>query len=211
MVDVRSGAMVSPATVVVRDGLIAAVNPASAPSDAQVIDLGDVTLLPGFMDMHVHILMTDGANYRTDLVGAPASEVSLHAAVNAKKLLLAGFTTVRDLGQLNLTPELIAVSLAKAVDAGWVDGPRIVSSGHPISITGGHIDPEMHVRLVPGLFASGPEYGVVDGVDEAVKATRMQIKRGARVIKIAATAGVMSVEDSVGGAATVGRRDEGGG
>ena len=75
---------------------------------------------------------------------------------------------------------------------------RIVAAGHAISITGGHIDPEMHAAISTSLFRLGPEYGIADGVDEVVKAVRIQIKRGAKVIKLWATAGVMSVEESAG-------------
>ncbi|MEO8658328.1 MAG: amidohydrolase family protein [Bryobacteraceae bacterium] len=198
MLDVRSGRIVSPAAILISGGVIAAVNPPSLPPGAAVIDLGDTTLMPGFMDMHVHILLQDAAHYRADLVGETAADAVLRSSVNARKMLLAGFTTVRDLGQMHLIKELMAVSMARASDAGWIDAPRIVAAGHPISITGGHIDPEMHTKIATGLFTLTPEYGVADGIDEVVKATRFQIKHGAKVIKIAATAGVTSTEESLG-------------
>jgi imidazolonepropionase-like amidohydrolase len=113
-------------------------------------------------------------------------------------MLMAGFTTVRDMAQLHLTPDLLAVSMARASDAGWIEAPRIIAAGHAISITGGHIDPEMHAGISTALFHLGPEYGIADGVDEVVKAVRYQIKHGAKVIKISATAGVLSLEDSPG-------------
>lgn len=197
MLDVQTGRMVSPAAVVVSGGYISAVNPAALPSDATVVELGDVTLLPGFIDMHVHVLL-DGARYRADIVGETGADAVLRSTTNARKMLMAGFTTIRDVGQLHPTRELLAVSLARASDAGWIDAPRIVAAGHAITITGGHIDPEMHARTVPGLLQLGPESGVADGVDEAVKAVRHQIKAGAQVIKISATAGVTSLEESVG-------------
>lgn len=198
MIDVRTGRIVSPASVLITGAAISALNPAAAPADATVIDLGDVTLLPGFLDMHVHLLLSDSAHYRSDIIGETGADAVLRSATSARKLLLSGFTTVRDLGQLHFVRELLAVSLARASDAGYIDAPRIVAAGHPISITGGHIDPEMHARVATGLVTLGPEYGVADGVDEVVKSTRFQIKNGARVIKISATAGVLSLEDSMG-------------
>jgi imidazolonepropionase-like amidohydrolase len=198
MLDVRSGRIVSPAVVVVTGGMIEAVNPASPPPDAAAIDLGDVTLLPGFIDMHVHILLRDAASYRADILGETGADAVLRSTTSARKMLLAGFTTVRDMAQLHLTPDLLAVSMARASDAGWIEAPRIVAAGHAISITGGHIDPEMHAGISTSLFHLGPEYGIADGVDEVVKAVRYQIKHGARVIKISATAGVFSVEESAG-------------
>jgi imidazolonepropionase-like amidohydrolase len=198
MLDVRSGRIVSPAVLVVSDGLIQAVNPASPPSNADVVDLGNVTLLPGFIDMHVHVLVRDATSYRPDVLGENGSNAVLRSTTSARKMLLAGFTTVRDMAQLHLTPDLLAVSMARASDAGWIDAPRIVAAGHAISITGGHIDPEMHAGVSTSLFHLGPEVGIADGADEVLKAVRHQIKRGARVIKISATAGVMSLEESVG-------------
>jgi imidazolonepropionase-like amidohydrolase len=198
MLDVRSGRVISPAVLVISGGIIEALNPAGTPPDASVIDLGDVTLLPGFIDMHVHILLRDSGSYRADVLGETGADAVLRSTTSARKMLLAGFTTVRDMAQLHLTPDLLAVSMAHASDAGWIDAPRIVAAGHAITITGGHIDPEMHAGISTALFHLGPEYGVTDGVDEVVKAVRYQIKHGARVIKISATAGVMSVEESAG-------------
>jgi imidazolonepropionase-like amidohydrolase len=198
MLDVRSGRIVSPAVLVVSDGRIQAVNPASPPSTADVVDLGNVTLLPGFIDMHVHVLLRDATSYRPDVLGENGANAVLRSTTSARKMLLAGFTTVRDMAQLHLTPDLLAVSMARASDAGWIDAPRIVAAGHAISITGGHIDPEMHAGVSTALSHLGPEMGIADGADEVLKAVRYQIKRGARVIKISATAGVMSLEESVG-------------
>jgi imidazolonepropionase-like amidohydrolase len=198
MLDVRTGRIVSPAVVVVQGGLISAVNPAGLPQDATVMDLGNVTLLPGFIDMHVHVLLRDAVSYRGDILSETGPDAVLRSSTNARKMLLAGFTTVRDLAQLHLTPDLLAVSMSRASDAGWIEAPRIFAAGHAISINGGHIDPEMHAGISTALFHLGPEYGIADGVDEVVKAVRYQIKHGARVIKISATAGVMSVEESAG-------------
>lgn len=190
--------MISPAVLVVSGGLIRAVNPVNTPTDAEVINLGDVKLLPGFMDAHVHTLVSNSTSYRPDILGETGGDAVLRSATNMRKILLAGFTTIRDLGQLHLTKDLLAVSLARASDAGWIDSPRILACGHAISIDGGHIDPEMSLGSSTSLFQLGPEYGIADGVDEVVKAVRHQIKHGARVIKISATAGVLSVEESSG-------------
>ena len=198
MLDVATGQLAPQATVVVERGRIVAINPPSVPPNAQVIDLGDLTLLPGFIDAHVHLLMDDSTSYRLQLVTDNASKTALRGANNARTTLLAGFTTVRDLAQLSPARELIAVSLAEAADKGWIDGPHIVACGHALSTTGGHIDPSMHLGAAERIMELGPENGVADGIDQVVRATRYQIKHGAKVIKISATAGVMSMEASVG-------------
>jgi imidazolonepropionase-like amidohydrolase len=198
MLDVRSGRMIAPASLVITGDRITAVNPAATPVGAATVDLGDVTLMPGFIDMHVHLTVRDGNGYRQDIVDETGPDAVLRSSISARKILMAGFTTVRDLGQLHMTRDLLVVSLARASDAGWIDAPRIVAAGHPIGITGGHMDPEMHAGINTSLFQLGPEYGIADGVDEVVKAVRHQIKHGARVIKLGATAGVLSLEDSVG-------------
>jgi imidazolonepropionase-like amidohydrolase len=198
MLDVTSGRLVPNATVVVEGGRIAAVNPGSIPQGAEVIDLGDLTLMPGFIDAHVHLLADDVATYRLQLVTDNAAESTLRGAKNARKTLLAGFTTVRDVGQISVALDLIPVALAGASETGWIEAPHIVAAGHALSPTGGHLDFSMHVRAAEGFLELGPEYGIADGVDQVVRATRYQIKHGAKVIKISATAGVMSLEESVG-------------
>jgi imidazolonepropionase-like amidohydrolase len=198
MLDVRTGKIVSPASLLVTGGLIQAVNPASPPASATVLDLGDVTLLPGFIDMHVHVSLREASAYRADILGESGADAALRSTASARKILMAGFTTIRDLGQLHVTPDLIVVALSRASDAGWIEAPRIVASGHPISITGGHIDPEMHASVAANILHLGPEHGIADGPDQVTKAVRHQIKRGAKVIKISATAGVFSLEDSPG-------------
>jgi len=113
--------------------------------------------------------------------------------VNAKRTLMAGFTTVRNLGLFVPTGGLLLdVALARAVDAGWIDGPRIVPAGHAITPTGGHLDPTMFQALAPHIMPISVEEGVADGIDEIRKAVRYQIKHGARVIKCCASGGVMS-------------------
>jgi imidazolonepropionase-like amidohydrolase len=190
MLDVVSGQMLRNATVVVTGNVITAVNPPSTPAGAQVIDLGDVTLLPGFLDMHTHLsgdLPTVAGFY------APVTETSLDAAFratkNARITLLAGFTTVRDVG------DDVSVALSHAVERGDVVGPHVFSSRSPIGITGGHCDV---TGFAPGVRELGPQDGVADGPWEVVEAVRYQIKHGATVIKTCATAGVLSMEGPVG-------------
>lgn len=195
-IDVAAGELVIPANIVVEDGVITAINPGSMPANAQIIDLSGSILLPGFMDMHAH-LTADFDNFFTDIIGTESgSKGAIRGAKNAEKTLMAGFTTVRDLGQLHITDELVNVAVAEAVNEGWIDGPRIIAAGHMISITGGHGD--VSSFFADGFLELSPEYGIINSPDEAVAATRYQIKHGAKVIKMHATAGVMSPEASVG-------------
>jgi imidazolonepropionase-like amidohydrolase len=191
MVDVVRGVIVAPAMVVVEAGRIRSVGPSAAPAGARVIDLGDVTLLPGLIDAHTHLT----GDLEGDWVNAPVKETAADAALrgarNARLTLRAGFTTVRDVG----APGFADVALMNAIDKRLVPGPRIVPAGSAIGITGGHCDV---TGYAPGILELGPKDGVVDGVDEAVKAVRYMAKHGARVIKICATAGVLSFDATVG-------------
>jgi len=196
-IDVAAGELVTPATIVVEDGVITAINPGSMPADAEVIDLSGSILLPGFMDMHAHLTIDFDGNFNY-IVRESASKGAIRGTKNATKTLMAGFTTVRDIGQGPLTKELVNVALAEAVEEGWVDGPRIIAAGHMVSITGGHGDFTLTLGFPEGFKELTPEYGIVNSPDEAVAAVRYQIKHGARVIKMHATAGVMSPEKSVG-------------
>jgi imidazolonepropionase-like amidohydrolase len=191
MLDVRTGQIISPAMVVISGDRILRVGGKDLPTDSRVIDLGDMTLLPGLMDMHVHLTGDlEGDWVHRDVTETPI-DAALRGVVNARKTLLAGFTTVRDVG----APGGANVSLMRAVDAGWVVGPRIVPSRSAIGITGGHCD---ITGYAPGIGELGPEDGVADGIDQVLKAVRYQIKHGAKVIKICATAGVLSFEGPVG-------------
>ena len=190
LLDVRSGRIVSGAVVVVAGGRITAVGGA-VPAGAQVIDLGDVTLAPGLIDLHTHLTMDIEGNWVMRGVTESAADDALRGARNARRTLEAGFTTVRNLGSADFAD----VALARAISAGFVPGPRIVSAGHSIGATGGHCDT---TGLAPGLAERDWRSGVADGPDEAAKAVRYQAKHGAQVIKICATAGVLSFEASVG-------------
>ena len=190
MLDVRSGRMVSPAVVVIEKDRIKSINPATVPA-ATVIDLGDVTLLPGFIDMHTHLSGDLEGNWLNRSVTDSAADNALRGARNARKTLMAGFTTVRDLGSSNF----VDVALMRAIDQDFVPGPRVFPAGHAIGITGGHCDT---TGYAPGVLERGPETGVADGPEAALRAVRYQIKHGAKVIKVCATAGVLSLEGPVG-------------
>jgi imidazolonepropionase-like amidohydrolase len=193
-VDVDAGEVRSPAVIVVEGERIAEVNPRDVPDGAHVIDLGDVTLLPGLMDMEINMLLggPHGGNPRSDVQDDPAFR-TLRAIVNCRTTLEAGFTTVRNLGLFVKTGGyLLDVALSRAVDNGWIDGPRIVPAGHAITPTGGHLDPTMFQRFSPDVLPLTVEEGIANGVPEVRKAVRYQIKYGARLIKISASGGVMS-------------------
>jgi imidazolonepropionase-like amidohydrolase len=191
--DVVGGRIVSPAVVVVEGEKIVAVNPAARPAGAKTISLAGHTLLPGLMDSHVHLNYIIGEGWETEPVRYTTGDFALRAVPHAERTLLAGFTTVRDLGTgLGFSD----VALMHAIEKGWVDGPRLIPAGHALSISGGHCDQSM--GFAPG--AGVPEYlsGTADGVEEVLKAVRHQVKHGAKVIKICATAGVLSFEGPAG-------------
>lgn len=191
LLDVDSGELIEPAVVVVDGNKITAVNPDTLPAGAATIELPGMTLLPGLMDLHTHLTddMEEGWLHRS--VEWTAVDDALLGVKYARMTLLTGFTTVRDVGAYGFAD----VSLMRAIDAGTIDGPRIIPAGHAIGTTGGHCDV---TGYAPGILELGPEYGVADGADEILKAVRYQIKHGAKVVKICATAGVLSFEGSPG-------------
>ena len=194
MLDRDGERLVAPGSLLVHEGRITDVSPTSVPDGATTLDLGDVTLLPGLMDMEVNLAM-GGSHHASPLVPVqedPAMK-TLRGAANARRTLRAGFTTVRNLGLFVQTGGLLLdVALMTAIDRGWVDGPRIVPAGHAISPTGGHLDPTMFQAYAPHVLPLTVEEGIADGVAEVRKAARYQIKYGARVIKVSASGGVMS-------------------
>jgi imidazolonepropionase-like amidohydrolase len=191
MLDVVRGEMVSPAIVVVADGRIKSIGSTEVPGNARTIDLGDVTLLPGLIDAHTHLTYDISGDWVTRSVRELPTDAALRGARNARLTLLAGFTTVRDVGASGFAD----VSLMKAIDAGFVEGPRMIPSAHAIGITGGHCD---DTGWAPGVNELSYRQGVADGVDEVVKAVRYQVKHGAKVIKVCATAGVLSFDATLG-------------
>ena len=196
--DVRTGKLVKPANLLIENGLIKAINPKALPDNIEVIDLSGKILLPGLMDMHVHLDLDFEANYQYKLVTENASKRTLRGVKNAEKTLLSGFTSVRNIGQVHPSIELIDVALSEASDNKWIAAPRIIPCGHMIGITGGHADLAMMGGFAENVMDLGPLNGIADGPEEVLKATRYQIKHGAKGIKIMATAGVLSLEESVG-------------
>ena len=190
MLDVKTGRLISPAVVVIEKDRIKSVNPATVPR-GQLIDLGNVTLLPGFIDMHTHLSFDIEGAWLHRAVTDTAGDYALRGARNARNTLLAGFTTVRDVG----SGDFVDVALMRAIDQDFIPGPRVFPAGHSIGITGGHCDT---TGYAPGVQEHGPKQGVADGTDGVLKAVRYQIKHGAKVIKICATAGVLSLEGPVG-------------
>src|SRR2546430_1261154 len=194
MLDVDKGELLSPGDLLIEGDRITEVAPTSVPSDAEVIDLGDHTLLPGLMDMEVNLLL-GGPNHESPLnpVQDDPAVRTLRAVANARRTLRAGFTTVRNLGLFVQTGGLLLdVALKKAIDFGWIDGPRLVPAGHAICPTGGHLDPTMFQALAPHIMPLTVEEGIANGTSEIRKAVRYQIKHGAKVIKGCASRGVMS-------------------
>jgi imidazolonepropionase-like amidohydrolase len=194
LLDVGKGELIEPGSLLVDGERIVEVSPSSAPADAQLIDLGDVTLLPGLMDMEVNLLL-GGPDHASPLnaVQDDAAVRTLRAVANARRTLRAGFTTVRNLGLFVQTGGLLLdVALKKAIDLGWIDGPRVVPAGHAITPTGGHLDPTMFQALAPHIMPLTVEEGIANGVSEVRKAVRYQIKHGAQLIKVCASGGVMS-------------------
>jgi imidazolonepropionase-like amidohydrolase len=191
MLDVVKGEIVSPAVLVVADGKIRSIGTSDLPQHARSIDLGDLTLVPGLIDAHTHLTSDLSGDWVTRSVRELPADDALRGAMNARKTLLAGFTTVRDVGAGGFSD----VSLMKAIDAGFVDGPRMIPSAHAIGITGGHCD---DTGWAPGIHELDFRDGVADGVDEVQKAVRFQIKHGAKVIKVCATAGVLSFDATLG-------------
>ena len=151
-----------------------------------------VTLLPGLIDLHTHLAwdLEDGWVTQPALETPP--DWTLRGARNARRTLHAGFTTVRDVWAFW---GFVDVALMRAIDRSFIEGPRIIPSGHALSITGGHCDV---TGFAPGIAEQDWRAGVADGVEEVVKAVRYQIKHGAKVIKVCATAGVLSFEGPVG-------------
>jgi len=179
--------------VVVENGKIVSVG-TDVPKGATIIDLGDRTLLPGFIDCHVHLagrVIGEGENWDDAAVRDLPQEDALRGARNAKATLDAGFTTVRNVGASDFSD----IALRNMIREGVVPGPRIVAAANSIGITGGHCDTNGYR---PGILEGDPENGIADGAAEILKAVRYQVKHGADVIKTCATGGVLSEGDAVG-------------
>jgi imidazolonepropionase-like amidohydrolase len=194
--DGKSDQVVSPGVVVVQDGKItAAGSKVAEPAGAEVIELGNATLLPGLIDAHTHMTSEATGDWKKDELDRfkkPIPQVAIEATAYARRTLLAGFTTIRDLG----SDDLLDVGLRNAIDEGAVPGPRMLVSVHAISARGGHCDGTAGYR--PDLLKEpGPESGVADGPDQVRAAVRFNTKHGADVIKVCASGGVLSLTDKV--------------
>ena len=194
LLDIEKGELVEPGELLVDGERIVEVAPTSVPDDAVGMDLGDLTLLPGLMDMEVNLLLggPDSMSPLNAVQDDPAVR-TLRGVANARRTLRAGFTTVRNLGLFVQTGGLLLdVALKRAIDSGWIDGPRVVPAGHAITPTGGHLDPTMFQAFAPHIMPLTVEEGIANGISEVRKAVRYQIKHGAQLIKVCASGGVMS-------------------
>ena len=198
LLDVASGELRTDQAVLVQGERIAAVGPAAeiaarAPAGATTIDLGDVTLLPGLIDAHTHVAMGDlSRHHDKDRLRLDSIDAAVRANVYARRTLEAGITSVRDLG----APDYVDVALAAAIDEGVVEGPRMQPATLGVGATGGHFDPTS--GLSAHLTIINEPAGIADGVDKIRELVRTEVKHGAQVIKMAATAGVLSEEEAVG-------------
>ena len=196
VLDVDTGDVIESGYVRVEGNRITAVGPEPSLADDadEVIELPELTLIPGLMDMEVDLVLGGPGAGLNDPVRTNPVKMTLRGAANARRTLLAGFTTVRNLGLFVKTSGyLLDVALSEAIDAGWVEGCRVVPAGHALVPTGGHLDPSAQSSLAPHMMPLSVEEGIADGIDEVRKAVRYQIKYGARVIKCCASGGVISL------------------
>ena len=195
LIDGTGATPVRNTVIVIRGDRIEAVGPSvRVPAGARVIDLSRYTVLPGFIDAHVHLASRPlgVGDFVHRGVTDDEGDDAMWGVADARATLLAGFTTVRDVGSASFAN----VALARAIDAGRVPGPRMVVAGHLIGISGGHCDLD---GLAPGVVPEhGPLEGIAAGADQVREAVRLQVKYGATVIKICATGGVLSQGDQIG-------------
>ena len=200
--DGKSKALLPNGVVIVQgDKIVDVASNLPIPNGAQVIDLGDVTLSPGFMDAHTHLTLDFSGNYnerRLKELDLNVSEQAIKATTYARATLEAGFTTVRDLGSRFVgSREFVDVALRNSINKGVVVGPRMLVATKGVGATGGHFDPTSGFRDL--LFGREPDAseGIADGPDEVRKAVRFEVKNGADVIKAAVSGGVLSLADEV--------------
>ncbi len=199
LIDGTGAAPVKNAVIVVQGDRITAVGGGAnvaIPTGATVIDLSSETVLPGFIDAHVHLAgrtIGDG-DWQHSRLTEMSSQLALLGAAHAQQTLEAGFTTVRVVGSAAFGD----VALRNAINAGWIPGPHIVAAGISFGIRGGHCDETNGLQPEALGHEGGVEVGVADGLDEVRNAVRYAVKYGADVIKICATGGVLTLTDSAG-------------
>lgn len=190
LLDGRSEKPRSEMTIVIDEGrIVDVVRGFIPPKEGEtLIRLTEHTVMPGLMDMHTHLMSQHSKDSYSERFFMDQADYALRSTVYARATLMAGFTTVRDLGDNGVN----SVALRKAIDQGWVPGPRIFTSGKALATTGGHADPTNGVR---GEYRRdpGPVDGVINGVEDARKAVRQRYKDGADLIKLTATGGVLSL------------------
>lgn len=193
LIDGVSDSATERATLVIENGRITVVEDGfREPSSGDtVIDLRDSTVMPGFIDMHTHLTSQQSPSSYLEEFQFNTADYAFASTVYAERTLMAGFTTVRELG----SPANVAIALRNAIQRGWVVGPRIFAAGKALATTGGHADPTNGYRKEL-MGDPGPAEGVVNGVADAAKAVRQRYKEGADLIKITATGGVLSVAKS---------------
>ncbi len=192
LLDVKSGTWRERVSIVIEDGTVKSVGPMAATPVPGRIDLSAKSCLPGLIDMHVHLTgetqpVVDA--YRDRLTADPA-DLAFRSVKYAERTLMAGFTTVRDLG----AEQALNVSLKRAIAAGAIPGPRMFTAGKSIATAGGHADPTNNLShyLSHAIGTPGPAEGVINSPDEGRQAVRERYKEGADLIKITATGGVLS-------------------
>lgn len=177
-------------TLVVQDGKISEIRDgfSAGAADDKVIDLREYSVLPGLIDLHTHLMSQHSRESYTERFFMEEADYALRSTMYARSTLMAGFTTVRELGDNGIN----SVALRRAIDSGWAVGPRIYTAGKSLATTGGHADPTNGLR---GDFRqdADPVRGVINGPDEARKAVRQRYKDGADLIKLTATGGVLSL------------------
>ncbi len=197
LIDGISNSIQNEVTIIVVDKLIIDIQKGytSGGANDKVIDLRSKTGMPGWIDCHVHLESQHSKSTIADGFILTDADIAYQASVYANRTLMAGFTTVRDLGGTGVN-----ISLRKAIKKGLVVGPRIVTAGRAISASGGHMDGSVGFRDDAFNHKFGPDDGVADGKDELIKAVRLQFKRGSDVIKIASTGGVLDLSEDGSGA-----------
>jgi imidazolonepropionase-like amidohydrolase len=196
LIDVKNSTQLPAMTIVVEGNKIVEVQKGytTATVGSTVIDLKKLTVMPGLIDMHVHLESETGpASYLNGFTYNPA-DFAFQSVVFAEKTLMSGFTAVRDLGGTNVN-----IALRNAINKGWVVGPRVYTAGKSLASTGGHADPTNNYRK-DLMGDPGPREGVVNSVEDAAKAVRQRYKDGADLIKITATGGVLSMAKDGSGA-----------